>query len=754
MWWILACTAPEKPAESPADSPTTDSQPDSRGDSPESPGPAFDDDLGFTNCNPIFPALTMQAPAASTAFLPSSNGWIAAAYAVDARGVPVHYTDGSWGSLNQKGAITTFWDHPTKNPTSTSTSEDRLWDLYPGLRTDGEGSWLVNVPVLEQGYLPGTGIIRLRQLVGDLEIETSYFAPFQAGGERDLVTVVTVKNVGSQAHSVELYLLQNAHVDGEGSAAGEDVSGGSSGILEKGSEGAMLHSPLGDPSHIAAAPGGNAANPWIRLDSDQALTDELISGDDVAVGFSWDFGSLGPGATATRGGILSFDSNPDALSGRLSSFIAGRSAAEVLAAEEADWAAWHALENPPASLSPAELALYQQSTAVLRMGQVRTPGSGYGQILASLPPGIWNISWPRDQSFATLALVAAGHLPEAEAAVRFTLGSDSGYYASYLGLSDYSVSVARYYGDGKEESDGATCPDGSDAGPNIELDDWGLFLQAWQATPGVQGESLVTVRAGVADPLLSLIQSNDLLTADSSIWERHWADCFPNGKKQFVWSSIQAAAGLKAAALDDVGYRDAADRLRSGLLRQKAEGGPVTVSDDGLCPILASAPEEICSFCGPLDASGVEIINQGLIRPESALAEGTLFALMSLRAPSGGFKRNDDGSGSTNPYPWYDDQEWLFIDLRMAMAMQKVAKATEDATLASSAEALLAHVTAIGTVNHGLIPELLSDGVYTPDDDADRWSPGVDGGLEAQGAHPMVGFGAGAYVLALEAMRE
>jgi hypothetical protein len=160
MWWILACTASEKPAESLVDSPITESQADSRGDSPDSPDPGFDDDVGFTSCDPLFPVLTMSAPAASTAFLPTSNGWIAAAYAVDARDVPVRYNDGTWGSLNQKGAITTFWDHPTKNPTSTTTSEDRLWDLYPGLRVDGEGSWLVNVPVLEQGYVPGTGIIR------------------------------------------------------------------------------------------------------------------------------------------------------------------------------------------------------------------------------------------------------------------------------------------------------------------------------------------------------------------------------------------------------------------------------------------------------------------------------------------------------------------------------------------------------------------------------------------------------------------
>lgn len=168
MLWILACTAPEKPQESAFES-SVDSQKDSRGDSQtdDSPAPLFDDDLGFGACSPNFPSLTMEAPTASTAFLPTSNGWIAAAFAVNAKGVPVRYTDGSSGSADQSGAITTFWDHPTKNPTSSSSSEDRLWDLYPGLRVDLQGTWLPTVPVREQGYIPGTGIIRVVQRLGN-----------------------------------------------------------------------------------------------------------------------------------------------------------------------------------------------------------------------------------------------------------------------------------------------------------------------------------------------------------------------------------------------------------------------------------------------------------------------------------------------------------------------------------------------------------------------------------------------------------
>ena len=67
------------------------------------------------------------------------------------------------------------------------------------------------------------------------------------------------------------------------------------------------------------------------------------------------------------------------------------------------------------------------------------------------------------------------------------------------------ANVAGIYG--VEESDGAWCPDGRDAGPNVELDDFGLFLWAygeyaerWPDDPWI-AETLPAVLEGVADPL-------------------------------------------------------------------------------------------------------------------------------------------------------------------------------------------------------------------------------------------------------------
>jgi GH15 family glucan-1,4-alpha-glucosidase len=756
---------------------------------------APDEDMGLS-CTYAGPALPAAATAAtSMAQLPTSNGYVAAVYVTAAEDVPVRLTDGSSSTSDQSHGLFALWDQLPRNPTADSEHRDLLWDLYMGVRADGEGVWLTEVAEDEVAYEPGTGIVRTVQTVGSLRIETHWFAPFQVGGARDVVVVTTVTNGGSAPAEVELFSLHNAHTGGEGSADGEsvvDVAAPSNAVLESRSDSTgsthLLHTPLGSPTGTAAAPAGHVyeCNPYQRvtLGWNFDCVPSLWSGDDVAVGFQWDVGSLAPSASATRGLVLSWGEDAEALATRVDAFVASRDASTVLQAERDDWEVWHAAEAWPKGASDEERSLLAQSTAVLRMGQVRSDDSSNGQLLASLPPGQWTISWPRDAAYAVVALAASGHQDEAAAALQFMIDGDAGDYLGWLDLGDdvddYLISVARSYGDGSEESDGATCSDGSDAGPNIELDNWGLFLWAFGAVATAADddswalERLDAVLDGVADPLVAAIEADtDLLIADSSIWERHWEECFPNGRKQFAYSSIQAVAGLREAArlAADVGgdderaatYSAAAERLRAGLLRygDGSDGqttGPVFQwsTDDGqTCPVVASSPDEICEWCGPLDASVVELVNQGVVEAGSGLAAGTLMALADgLASPSGGpgLLRGDDGSGSSNPFPWYDDQEWVIIDLRMAGALAAVGRATGDATATANAEALLSWVTAVGSNNYGLIPELLSDGTYTSADDDDLFNPGVDNGGEAQGAMPMVGFGAGAYILAVQAV--
>jgi len=725
-----------------------------------------DDDLGVV-C-PLAPVTlpSPPTPIASFPFLPTSNGWVSAQYVTEAKGVPVTFADRTTGTTYQAHALVTFTDHLAQHPTPSTTTRDLLWDLYLGLRVDGAGTWLNTVPESSVGYEPGTSIVHTVQVVDGVQVDTRWFAPFSGGATRDLVVVATVRNASGRARDVALYSLQNAHTGGEGHADGEQVAPSGDGILESRGADRILHTPLGSATARAAAPAGNASNPWQRLQDGADLDGALVSGDDVSAGFEWDLGTLSAGAEVTRGLVLSW-SDEDGLPGRVASFVRGRDAATVLADEEADWTAFHDGETLPASLSAAEAEVFAQSTAVLRMGQVRETGPGYGQILASLPPGQWNISWVRDASYAIAGLVSADHQEMARDALQFMIGADAGHYASWLGIDDYLVSIARYAGNGSEDSDGATCPDGSDAGPNIELDDFGLFLWAygayadrWPDDPWIQ-QTLPAVLAGVADPLVNLIDPNDdLLVPDSSIWERHWFDCFPNGRKQFSYSSIQAVAGLRVASKlsGDPRYAEAAQTLRRGLLTPASDGGPVIfqAAGTGTCPLLASAPEETCEGCGPFDAAAIEVIDQAVVRPGSSLALGTLQGLqqaLQMGNGSPGFRRSDDGTGSGNPYPWYDDQEWVVIDLRMAEAYAKVGQATGNLVLIDNGRTLLDWITMQAQANHGLIGELLSDGVYTPEDDADHVRPGIDLGMEYQGSVPMCGFGPGAYILALDAIR-
>ncbi|MEI8254702.1 MAG: alpha-amylase family glycosyl hydrolase [Deltaproteobacteria bacterium] len=349
--------------------------------------------------------------------------------------------------------------------------------------------------------------------------------------------------------------------------------------------------------------------------------------------------------------------------------------------------AWDAWRTPPpAGLSAAETRVWRQSETVLRMAQVREPAPARGQILAALPPGIWWISWVRDMSYAIVALARSGHTAEANAAVDFFAHSPVGMYRAEVG-QDYHVSVVRYYGDGTEWSDV------NGDGPNVEFDGFGLATWAAHSVGRTDLDNNATT-------LAALIDSTGLIAPDSSIWEVHW-----NGQqKHFAYTSITGAQGLCLA-----GDAANAQRVRDAMVRQMVlpTGG------------LAGNLEELMRGMPARDAAAVEIIDFGMIDPHGALARDTLLDFEQLRTPVGrGFARNDDGGG-------YDAQEWVFIDLRIAEAMRRAGR-TDDAA------ELLAWVTAQADANYGLHAELYQR------DNADY-----------VGSIPMVGFGAGAYMISL-----
>jgi len=218
-------------------------------------------------------------------------------------------------------------------------------------------------------------------------------------------------------------------------------------------------------------------------------------------------------------------------------WLNNRSPQQLLADEAAGWASWHAAMLLPPNINADNAKLLRQSLALLRMGQVRQANIGptnqgnspYGQIVASLPPGMWNITWARDQAYAAVALAASGHTQEATDALKFVLNGQTGTFVSVVGAA-YLPTITRYFGGGLEETDS------NSDGPNIEFDGFGLVLwQAWRTLQAVGNMDLLaqiwpTLRTKVVDPLVGLVDATGLIHADSSIWEVHWG-----GKQKHFW---------------------------------------------------------------------------------------------------------------------------------------------------------------------------------------------------------------------------
>lgn len=378
----------------------------------------------------------------------------------------------------------------------------------------------------------------------------------------------------------------------------------------------------------------------------------------------------------------------------------------------------------PKALTPEEKDLFEQSITVLKMSQVAQYESfskSRGQILASLPPGGWNITWVRDASYSIMALSRVGLFEEARQGLQFLLTADAGRFRQYLHTdgrdygvgADYQMSVCRYFGAGREESDF------NSDGPNIELDGFGLFLIAFSDYVRRSGDTQMLkdyatlVATKVADPVVFSIRENLLIRQDSGPWERH----LPG--KQFAYTSIACAKGLKefGELCGETGipgrqkYVTAFERLLAGIHQHLIVGGKYLKGNAG-----GRNPDDHEYF----DAATFEAFGLGL------LEDRTLFA--SHRTVYEKYLRNErKGRGfcRVNGGDTYDRSEWVFLDLRIASAMVRFGDK-------AGARKLLDWVTAQSRLNFNLIAELYGEKTAA-----------------YEGAVPMVGFGAGAYVLSL-----
>jgi len=390
-------------------------------------------------------------------------------------------------------------------------------------------------------------------------------------------------------------------------------------------------------------------------------------------------------------------------------------------------------------ISEEERHLWRQSEVMLRIAQSREPNrpgrNSNGLIVASLPDGVWFTPWVRDMAYAAVALARIGHRQEARAALlAYFNAQPTGKMRAETQGADYQISVVRYFGDGSEEPfftmEGST---------NIEFDDWGLalwvlgeYLRQYEdpsllQTATYRGRLYESARDYVVKPLLANVEKYDqgsIVAADTSIWEERQKD-----KKHFAFSTAAAIVRLKDFA--EAARRAGDEPTRTEILNQVAQlqrGFDAAFVRGGK---LRGTLEE--GVKNDIDGALLAVINFGVVT-DSEMVQDTVERMGLLKVDSGGYRRVR--STYTDPAIfeyWYERQEFLFVDLSLAEVYRRLGRNAE-------AAALLKRIVDKAAANHDIIPEMY---VAVPC----KLFPG--GVADPTGAVPMVGYGAGAYVLDL-----
>lgn len=733
-------------------------------------------------------ALAQSSPSRSFFSLSSSNGH--GAVMVDARaGKAVHFRE-HLAATEEPQLDAMGHEVWVGNQPQVVKSRDLLFDAYFGVRASGAQQWLT-APPDGSGYAApsaawpaGSGVVHWRhdRALG-LEATTFVFAPRELP-HASFVMALRLRNTGSAAVTgVSAFSLHNLHlgfgrpgVMQEVGANGERINVTSAlDMEERGFAGVVVARPLGPVARASAWNGTTppAENGFRVVEQGgvgdlAARTGDLGVADDWAGAFQFDVGTLAPGQERWVGVAFAHVGDPfgaGTVRGWLDAWQGARDARTLVEAELAAWAAFQQGLAVPAGLTSEEEAVARQSAVVLAMAQVREreaylrevlsrdgeprwsrftdggtplPGvvahRGAGAVLASLPPGEWTYAWIRDGAYAAAAMATLGLVQESRDALRFYLDAEGGRFQGWselsgYGLPPYVVSLTRYLGFGVEETDF------NDFGPNLEFDGFGLFLWALRQHELRTGDTSLAderweqVATRIAEPLVALVDpTTGLVRRDSSIWETHW-----NGRQRsWTYTSLTAARGLcDAAALAErrhdgaraMRYRQAGEALRRAIARQLTDATGV----------LASNREELESGEGYFDAAVFDALALGLFEPGGRIGRATTAALESrLRVAAGpGWSRSDDRrdhAGRADLSPWgseYDSAEWVITDLRGAMVLRAQGQAAR-------ADQILGWITAQASANAGVIPE-------TFDEATGAWKFNA----------PMVGFGAGAYVLAL-----
>lgn len=416
---------------------------------------------------------------------------------------------------------------------------------------------------------------------------------------------------------------------------------------------------------------------------------------------------------------------------------AGLSPSQLVDREVAEFEQWRA--RPLVQFKDEqERHLWRQSETMLRIAQSREPNRadrhGNGLIVGALPD-VYATPWVRDMAWATAALIRMGHRAEARAALlAYFNAQPTGKMRAEVNGADYQVSVVRYFGDGAEEpfftQEGST---------NIEFDNWGEVLwvlgeylrkyddpQLLKAATH-RGRLYESARDFIVRPLLANTEpygGGRIVAADTSIWEERQKD-----KKRFAFSTGLAIVGLRE-------FAGVAERAGDNAARKQALAD-VALLEKGFAAAfirggkLRGTLEE--GVKNDIDGALVPLINFGLVRDEAVIRD-TVERMELLKVASGGYRRVRGTYTDPRIFEyWYEKQEFLFVDFALAELYRRLGRTAE-------ADAMLGRIVAKSAADHNIIPEMY---VSVPCE----LFPGEIGA--PTGAMPMVGYGAGAFVLHL-----
>ncbi len=520
------------------------------------------------------------------------------------------------------GRVDSLRAHLFAERDATTPTVERMGGLYFGVRNGGANVWLDGQTPDQRGYLGDSGVATVTWERDGLRVTEYLFSSF-ASDAPHLVALIEATNTGaSPLADAAIFSLEDTV------AGGDETATWTGGAFEERGDVLLLHRPLGSPVH-------HAIDPRAQVDGGGELVDADAGGPaaSLAIGFEWDLDGLAPGSSRTVGVVIGVRDDGDraALEADLAAVLTDPDRA--LAEARADWDGFFARAAEPPGLGDGERAVYRRSLALLRMAQVREPGPPFGQIVAALYPPSASRAWVRDQAYAVRALVRAGLVDEARAALAFVVDAGAGDYQSEID-EPYAVSVLRQRGDGSEESE----DDGS--GPLVGIDGFGLVLGAVDEYVQASGDTaFVSDRAQAlfdltATVLTHRIDVDDtlLVRPDNSVW---------NGDRR-KWTFSQAATvwGLRAAVRLAAGdaradsYRTAAGLFAGAISSRLVDAGVLTGALQG----------------DRLDSAATQAFVWAVLPADGDVARATLDAIdRGLQRPDGSYRRNDEAPDEASP---------------------------------------------------------------------------------------------------------